>query len=78
MSIPNAEVRLAERSVGTSHGAWNPYDANIPAIFMGWGIKQGSPLRQMHMTDMAPTLASLLRVQMPSVTIGKAIPETFK
>jgi len=45
---------------------------------MGWGIKQGRTVRQTHMTDIAPTLASLLRVQMPNGTIGKAIPEALK
>ena len=65
-------------TLGTGHSVWNPYDAHIPAVFMGWGIKQGRTVRQTHMTDIAPTLASLLRVQMPSGAIGKAIPEALK
>ncbi|MEO8796120.1 MAG: alkaline phosphatase PafA, partial [Daejeonella sp.] len=26
---------------GTTHGTWNPYDAHIPLVFMGWGINKG-------------------------------------
>ncbi|HRE51982.1 MAG TPA: alkaline phosphatase family protein [Flavitalea sp.] len=65
-------------ALGTGHSVWNPYDAHIPAVFMGWGIKQGKTVRQTHMTDIAPTIASLLRVQMPNGSIGKAIPEALK
>ncbi|MBL7737474.1 MAG: alkaline phosphatase family protein [Chitinophagaceae bacterium] len=65
-------------TLGTGHSAWNPYDAHIPAVFMGWGIKQGRTVRETHITDIAPTIASLLRVQMPNGSIGKAIPEALK
>ena len=26
---------------GTTHGIWAPYDAHIPLLFYGWGIKKG-------------------------------------
>ena len=28
--------------IGTTHGAWNPYDAHIPLLFMGWKIGHGN------------------------------------
>lgn len=58
---------------GATHGAWNPYDAHIPLIWMGWGIKQGASNTEVYMTDIAPTLAGLLHIQMPSGAIGKPI-----
>ncbi len=58
---------------GTTHGTWNPYDTHIPLIWFGWNIKRGESNEQVHMTDIAPTLASLLHIQMPNGCIGKPI-----
>ena len=63
---------------GTSHGVWSAYDAHIPLLWMGWGIKQGRTNRQVHMSDVASTLAGLLRIQMPNGNIGKPIEEVYK
>jgi arylsulfatase A-like enzyme len=62
-------------ATGTTHSAWNPYDAHIPMVFYGWGIKPGKTNRETYMTDIAPTIAALLRIQMPSGTVGKAVEE---
>lgn len=62
-------------STGTTHGSWNPYDAHIPLLFMGWNIKPGKTNRTYHMTDIAPTVAALLHIQMPSGNIGEVITE---
>lgn len=58
---------------GATHGAWNPYDAHIPLVWMGWGIKHGVSNTEVYMTDIAPTVAALLHIQMPSGAIGKPI-----
>ncbi|MGB3005203.1 MAG: alkaline phosphatase PafA [Chitinophagaceae bacterium] len=63
---------------GTTHGLWNPYDSHIPLLFYGWGIKQGKTNRETYMTDIAPTIAALLRIQMPSGSTGKVIQEVLK
>ncbi|MGY4538788.1 putative AlkP superfamily pyrophosphatase or phosphodiesterase [Mucilaginibacter sp. UYNi724] len=63
---------------GTTHGTWNPYDAHIPLVFMGWGIKHGSLTRETHMTDIAATVAQLLHIQAPNGNIGTAIGEVLK
>jgi len=60
---------------GTSHSKWNPYDTHIPLIFYGWRIKPGSLNRTVHMSDIAPTVAALLHIQMGSGSVGKAITE---
>ncbi|SDE80819.1 Predicted pyrophosphatase or phosphodiesterase, AlkP superfamily [Mucilaginibacter pineti] len=62
---------------GTTHGTWNPYDTHIPLVFMGWGIKHGSLTRQTHMTDIAPTVASLLHIQAPDGNVGNTISEVL-
>jgi predicted AlkP superfamily pyrophosphatase or phosphodiesterase len=63
---------------GMSHGVWNPYDSHIPLVFYGWGIKQGNLAREVQMTDISATIASLLHIQMPSGCIGSVITEALK
>jgi predicted AlkP superfamily pyrophosphatase or phosphodiesterase len=65
-------------NTGTTHGLWNPYDAHIPLLWYGWGIKKGSTRRETYMTDIAATLAGLLKIQMPSGCIGKVIEEVIE
>jgi len=63
---------------GTTHGNWNAYDTHIPLLFMGWGIKHGATNRTTHMTDIAPTIAALLHIQMPNGCVGEVIGEVKK
>jgi predicted AlkP superfamily pyrophosphatase or phosphodiesterase len=63
---------------GTTHGAWGPYDAHIPLIFFGTNIKPGKIDRTTYMTDIAPTIAALLNIQMPSGNVGNVIEEVVK
>lgn len=60
---------------GTSHGTGNPYDAHIPLIWYGWNIKAGQTNRETYMSDIAPTIAALLKIQMPSGSVGNVITE---
>lgn len=68
------EIYSASDTGGTEHGVWNPYDAHIPLLFMGWGIRQGaSTIQPVSMTDIAATVCALLHIQMPNGCIGNAI-----
>lgn len=64
-------------ATGTTHGSWNPYDAHIPLIWYGWGIKKGKLNRTTYMTDIAATLAALLHIQAPNASIGQVITEVL-
>ena len=68
----------ASNATGTTHGLWNPYDTHIPLLWYGWGIKKGKTYRETTMSDIAPTLSSLLKIQMPSGNIGTTISEVLK
>lgn len=63
---------------GSTHGNWSPYDAHIPLVWFGWGVRKGVLNREVHMTDIAPTLAALLHIQMPNGCVGKVIEEVMK
>lgn len=63
---------------GTEHGAWYTYDSHIPSVFFGWGVKPGKTNRETYMTDIAPTIAAMLKIQMPSGCVGKVVTEAIK
>lgn len=63
----------ATNQTGTGHSAWNPYDAHIPLLWMGWGIPQGVSNQVVSMCDIAPTLAAMLHIQEPNGNVGKPI-----
>lgn len=63
---------------GTTHSVWNSYDAHIPLIFMGKGVKKGESAKPYHMTDIAPTLAQILKIENPGGCIGQPIAEVLQ
>ena len=62
-------------STHTTHGEWNPYDAHIPCLFLGWQVGHGATSREVHITDIAPTICQMLHIQQPSACVGEAITE---
>ncbi|MGJ5813555.1 alkaline phosphatase family protein [Paludibaculum fermentans] len=65
---------LFEKS-GTSHGTpWN-YDAHVPVIFMGPGVKAGKYAGRVCVNDIAPTLTNMLEVETPSGAVGRVLTE---
>ena len=77
MFMPNPGY-LDGGKTGTTHGLWNPYDAHIPLVWYGWNIKSGRSHKEVHMTDIAATLAALLDIQMPNGCVGKVIEEVVR
>lgn len=63
---------------GTTHGLWNPYDSHIPLLWYGWNIEHGKTSREIYMTDIAATVAALLKIQMPNGCVGQVIEEITK
>lgn len=65
-------------SKGTTHGNWNPYDTHLPLVFMGWHVKHGYTNDMVSMADIAPTIAAMLRIQMPNGAVGKPVQAVYK
>lgn len=76
--VLNAGWFEARNKTGTTHGTWNPYDTHIPLLFMGWGIHKGKTNETVYMTDIAPTVAALLHIQMPNGCVGKPIQKVLE
>ena len=60
---------------GTSHGGANSYDAHVPVIFLGPGIRAGQYHGTIVVNDIAPTLATMLEIETPSGSIGRVLTE---
>jgi predicted AlkP superfamily pyrophosphatase or phosphodiesterase len=73
--IPNPGWFEGYGVAGTTHGTWHPYDTHIPLLWYGWHIPKGETHTVVNMTDIAPTLAALLHIQMPNGCIGKPVVE---
>ena len=68
-----AWYEYAGKTKGNTHGTWSPADTHIPLIFYGWNVKKGETTNEYYTTDIAPTICSMLHIQMPNGCIGKPI-----
>ena len=64
-----------ETPLGTQHGTPYNYDTHVPVIFMGAGIKPGRYNQRVAPNDIAPTLATMLEVEIPSGSSGRVLDE---
>ncbi|MCF6182008.1 alkaline phosphatase PafA [Lutibacter sp.] len=63
---------------GTTHGSGYNYDTHVPLIFYGKGIKTGSSNVYYPITNIAPTISSLLNIEEPDGCTGRPIIEVLK
>jgi predicted AlkP superfamily pyrophosphatase or phosphodiesterase len=61
------------RKTGTTHGSAFDYDTHIPFVLMGWGIKAGITNKPVSITDIAPTICDLIKIQTPSGCTGQSV-----
>jgi predicted AlkP superfamily pyrophosphatase or phosphodiesterase len=64
--------------VGTHHGSGYSYDTHIPALFFGWNVKQGYSDKALSVTDIAPTVCTMLGISFPNATQGRPIEEVLR
>ena len=60
---------------GTSHGTPYNYDTHVPLIFWGNNVRPGVFPERVGVTDVAPTLAALLRIGTPTGSVGSILRE---
>jgi predicted AlkP superfamily pyrophosphatase or phosphodiesterase len=61
----------------TTHGSPFGYDTHVPLIFMGPGIKPGNYYESILINDVAPTLATMLGIEIPGGADGRILAEIF-
>ena len=76
--IRYCEYCLVEsHSTGTTHGSVYSYDTHVPIIFLYPGMKAIHIQREVHIVDIAPTLARILKIDYPRTVDGVPM-EEFK
>lgn len=58
---------------GTTHGAVYSYDTHVPLIFFGNGINKSSNLIYTPITEIAPTICTLLNIPFPNGCVAQPI-----
>lgn len=62
---------------GTTHGSMWSYDTHVPLLWYGWGIKKGETVKNTYISDIAPSLAILLKILEPNGSVGTPIEDLF-
>ncbi|WP_333818982.1 alkaline phosphatase PafA [Ohtaekwangia sp.] len=62
---------------GTTHGSPYTYDTNVPMLFYGKGIRKGFSVEYHPITDIAPTISTILNIKFPSGCTGEPVAEVF-
>ena len=68
---------MQKRSKGTTHGSLYTYDTHVPFLMTGKGVVRGSAYRRTYITDIAPTICSIMGIGNPTGTIGNPIGEAI-
>jgi phosphopentomutase len=63
---------------GTTHGSGYDYDVHVPVVFYGAGIKKGESVKPVTITQIAPTVCELLRINRPNGCSADPIADIFR
>jgi hypothetical protein len=66
------------QATGTTHGSPYNYDAHIPLVVMGARIQPGEYSGHVALNDLAPTLATLVGVEIPAASVGRVLTEALR
>jgi predicted AlkP superfamily pyrophosphatase or phosphodiesterase len=68
---------LSSGSTGAGHGTPYTYDAHVPLILVGPGVRPGVYASEASPVDIAPTLSALLGVEFPVQYAGRVLHEAL-
>ena len=63
---------------GTTHGAGYNYDTHVPLIFFGKGIAKGETHSYTGITQIAPTICELIKINQPNACISEPLNDKIK
>lgn len=61
----------------TGHGSAWSYDTHVPIMLSGFGIQRGVSDKTVSVSDIAPTLSRLLRIEQPSGNVGRPLADAL-
>jgi arylsulfatase A-like enzyme len=69
---------IAHPTLMITHGAPFRYDSAVPLVFLSPLVKPGRYHRTAHVTDVAPTIATLLGILPPAGALGRVLDEMLR
>ena len=69
---------VTEGPLATTHGSPYNYDTHVPVLFFGYGVRPGRYHVECSPSDIAPTLAALIGVEMPSNRYGRVLSDAIE
>jgi predicted AlkP superfamily pyrophosphatase or phosphodiesterase len=75
--VPRPYWFLDEGDHLTTHGSPYPYDTHVPLLLRGPGVRPGAHSQAVQLTDLAPTLSTILRIEMPGGCEGRSLQEAL-
>ncbi|MDR2813352.1 MAG: alkaline phosphatase family protein [Prevotellaceae bacterium] len=73
--IVNLEPGWTETSTQSDANSAYSYDTHVPLVFYGWRVKRKAITAHVDITDIAPTLSTLVGISLPNAASGKVIAE---
>lgn len=70
--------KYAEKDEGATHGSPYSYDTHVPLIFRGNAVKAGIYKDNIDMANLAPTVATILKVNAPASCQGQPLTDALK
>ena len=61
---------ISADTVGSNHGMPYGYDQLVPVLFAGKGVRPGTYPQEISTTDVAPTVAAVLEMNLPASAEG--------
>lgn len=62
----------------TNHNSPYEYDSHVPLVWYGWTVNRSSVTRSVNMNEVAATLSSLCKIQVPNACVGEPMTELFR
>lgn len=63
---------------GTTHGSGYNYDTHVPIVFYGKGIKAGEGYNYVSITQIAPTVCELMKINQPNSCVAEPLNAIFR
>ena len=75
---PSSITDYYKNKGGTTHGTGYNYNTHVPLLFYGNGIKKGESSAYHPITDIVPTLSTLLEIEFTNGNTGNVIEEVLE
>lgn len=62
---------------GSTHGSPQSYDTHVPLLLYGYGVKPGTTSARTEVVDIAPTIATILKIAFPNGCTGNPIQQAL-